>query len=67
MSGAMTALPVRHHGVSRENFLIIIIIIIIIVLSLVTYLSLSGTYPEPTVILTSQCSSFTLQYFPYYV
>jgi hypothetical protein len=44
----------------------IIIIIIIIMLSLVTGF-LPGTSLEPAVIPTAQASSFTLQYFPYYV
>jgi len=51
----------------RNLDIIVIIIIIIISLSLVTGLYLSGTSLEPTVIPTAQASSFTLQYFPYYL
>ena len=36
-------------------------------MSLVTGLFLPGTSLEPAVIPTAQASSFTLQYFPYYV
>ena len=48
----------------------IIIIIIIIIMRYVCLLSqafLPGTSLEPAVIPTAQASSFTLQYFPYYV
>jgi len=51
-------------------FFIIIIIIIIIIIQYVCLLSqafLSGTSLVPAVIPTAQASSFTLQYFPYYV
>ena len=49
-----------------------IIIIIIIIIITITILSchrpfLPGNSLEPTVIPTAQASSFTLQYFPYYV
>jgi len=51
---------------------IIIIIIIIIIITIIIIMSchkpcLPGTYLEPAVIPTAQASSFTLQYFPYYV
>ena len=46
-------------------FIIIIIIIIIIVSCHRPFLP--GTSLEPAVIPTAQASSFTLQYFPYYV
>ena len=48
----------------------VIIIIIIIIIQYVYLLSqafLPGTSLEPAVIPTAQASSFTLQYFPYYV
>ena len=54
--------------------LIIIIIIIIITTTTTTTTTVSchrpilpGNSLEPTVIPTAQASSFTLQYFPYYV
>jgi len=49
---------------------VVIIIIIIIIIQYVCLLSqafLPGTSLEPAVIPTAQASSFTLQYFPYYV
>jgi hypothetical protein len=47
----------------------IIIIIIIIIINVVSCYRpfLPGTSLEPAVIPTAQASSFTLQYFPYYV
>ena len=48
-------------------FIIIIIIIIIQYVCLLSQAFLPGTSPEPAVIPTAQASSFTLQYFPYYV
>jgi hypothetical protein len=48
----------------------IIIIIIIVVVVVVVFCHrpfLPGTSLEPAVIPTAQASSFTLQYFPYYV
>ena len=49
--------------------LIIIIIVIIIIINVVSCHRpfLPGTFLEPAVISTAQASSFTLQYFPYYV
>ena len=45
-----------------------IIIIIIIIMDISCHRPfLPGTSLEPTVIPTAQASSFTLQYFPYYV
>jgi hypothetical protein len=51
---------------------IIIIIIIVIIIIIIVVVSchkpiLPGNSLEPTVIPTAQASSFTLQYFPYYV
>ena len=51
---------------------IIIIIIVVVVVVVVVVVSchrpfLPGTSLEPAVIPTAQASSFTLQYFPYYV
>ena len=47
---------------------IVIIIIIIIDMNVSCHRSfLPGTSLEPAVIPTTQASSFTLQYFPYYV
>ena len=51
-------------------FAIIIIIIIIIIIDMNVSCHrtfLPGTSLEPAVIPTAQASSFTLQYFPYYV
>jgi len=49
--------------------IIIIVIIIIIIIIIFSCHSpfLPGTSLEPAVIPTAQASSFTLQYFPYYV
>jgi hypothetical protein len=57
-------------GTSLEPAVVIIVIIIIIVV--VVFVSCHtpfrpGTSLEPAMILTSHPSSFTLQYFPYYV
>jgi hypothetical protein len=52
------------------SWIIIIIIIIIVVVVVVVSCHrpiLPGTSLEPAVIPTAQASSFTLQYFPYYV
>ena len=48
---------------------VVVIIIIIIIIVVVSCHSpfLPGTSLEPAVIPTAQASSFTLQYFPYYV
>ena len=49
-------------------YFIIIIIIIVVVVVVSRYMPfLPGTSLEPPVIPTAQASSFTLQYFPYYV
>ena len=65
-----------RNGYAKKNrrteclILSIIIIIIIIIIRYVCLLSqafLPGTSLEPAVIPTTQASSFTLQYFPYYV
>ena len=52
-------------------FISIIIIIIIITIIIIIFSChrpfLPGTSLEPAVIPTAQASSFTLQYFPYYV
>ena len=48
-------------------YLIITIIIIIRYVYLLSQAFLPGTSLEPAVIPTAQASSFTLQYFPYYV
>ena len=56
-----------------QLIVIIIIIIIIIVVVVVIWMSLCrrpflpGTFLEPAGIPTAQVSSFTLQYFPFYV
>jgi hypothetical protein len=52
-----------------SSYIIIIIIIIIVVFVAVSCHRpiLPGNSLEPTVIPTAQASSFTLQYFPYYV
>ena len=52
---------------SPEIASIIIIIIIIQYVYLLSQAFLPGTSLEPAVIPTAQASSFTLQYFPYYV
>ena len=60
-----------HSGPAVVQFIIIIIIIIIIVVVVVDVSChrpfLPGNSLEPAVIPTAQASSFTLQYFPYYV
>jgi hypothetical protein len=50
-----------------RNSALIIIIIIIIIFVFCHRPFLPGTSLEPAVIPTAQASSFTLQYFPYYV
>ena len=58
----------RNNNNNNNNTNIIIIIIIIIqYVSLLSQAFLPGTSLEPAVIPTAQASSFTLQYFPYYV
>ena len=54
-------------AVKEHCFYIIIIIIIIIIIVSCHRPFLRGTSVEPAVIPTAQVSSFTLQYFPYYV
>ena len=54
---------VEEENVSRYS----IIIIIIQYVCLLSQAFLPGTSLEPAVIPTAQASSFTLQYFPYYV
>jgi len=52
---------------TAEHVNIIIIIIIIRYVYLLSQAFLPGTSLEPAVIPTTHASSFTLQYFPYYV
>jgi len=47
---------------TAQASIIIIIIIFIIIITI-----LPGTFLEPAMIPTAQASSFTMQYFPYYV
>jgi hypothetical protein len=56
-------------GGSSATTQVVIIIIIIIIINVVSCHRpfLPGTSLEPAVIPTAQASSFTLQYFPYYV
>ena len=61
----MVYLPSRL--VSNNFGTFIIIIIIIQYVCLLSQAFLPGTSLEPAVIPTAQASSFTLQYFPYYV
>jgi hypothetical protein len=56
--------PPRAHLVYVDIIIIIIIIIIIVSCHKPIF---PGTSLEPTVIPTAHASSFTLQYFPYYV
>jgi len=63
MKGLNFLLPVDFF-VKCEYFVFIIIIIIIFSCH---RSFLPGTSLEPAVIPTTQASSFTLQYFPYYV
>ena len=51
----------------NNNCIIIIIIIIVRYVCLLSQVFLPGTSLEPAVIPTAHASSFTLQYFPYYV
>jgi len=57
--------------VDKRGFIIIIIIIVVIIIIDMDVSChrpfLPGTSLEPAVIPTAQASSFTLQYFPYYV
>ena len=64
------------HDVMVMMIMVIIIIIIIIIIIVVVIVDMNvpchrsflpGTSLEPAVIPTAQASSFTLQYFPYYV
>ena len=58
----------QYHISSTQLIIIIIIKIIIIRYGcLLSQAFLPGTSLEPAVIPTAQASSFTLQYFPYYV
>ena len=58
----------KTQAVNINTVIIIIIIIIIIDMNVSCHRSfLPGTSLEPAVIPTAQASSFTLQYFPYYV
>ena len=56
----------QHNVLALYKF-IIIIIIIIQYICLLSQAFLPGTSLEPAVIPTAHASSFTLQYFPYYV
>ena len=56
----------KYYSIYNLCIIIIIIIIIIIYVSCHRPI-LPGNSLEPTVIPTAQASSFTLQYFPYYV
>ena len=59
---------VQGFVILHKYFVTIIIIIIIIqYVCLLSQAFLPGTSLEPAVIPTAQASSFTLQYFPYYV
>ena len=49
------------------GIVVVIVIIIIIDMNVCHRPFLPGTSLEPAVIPTAQASSFTLQYFPYYV
>jgi hypothetical protein len=44
-----------------------LLLLLLLLLFLLSYPILPGNSLEPTVIPTGQASSFTLQYFPYYV
>jgi hypothetical protein len=48
------------------NAMVIVIVVVVVVVSC-HGLFLAGTSLEPAVTPTAQASSFTLQYFPYYV
>ena len=67
----MTITQNNNNNNNNNNSIIIITIIIInIIIQYVCLLSqafLPGTSLEPAVIPTAQASSFTFQYFPYYV
>jgi hypothetical protein len=58
---------VKKASYEQKIFIIPIIIIIIIIDVSCHMPFLPGNSLEPTVIPTAQASSFTLQYFPYYV
>ena len=57
----------RIRDFGRKLSLVRLIIIIIQYVCLLSQAFLPGTSLEPAVIPTAQASSFTLQYFPYYV
>ena len=63
-NGTFTLVPFELSG---QCEVIIIITIIIQYVCLLSQTFLPGTSLEPAVIPTAQASSFTLQYFPYYV
>jgi nitrate/nitrite transporter NarK len=54
-------------GNNNGTWVIIIIIIIVINVFSCNRPFLPGTFLKPAVIPTAQASSFTLQYFPYYM
>jgi len=58
-----------HRATTQLQFIIIIIVVVVVVVVDVSCHKpfLPGTSLEPAVIPIAQASSFTLQYFPYYV
>jgi hypothetical protein len=52
---------------SEWTVFIVLLLLLLLLLSLATGLILPGNSHEPRVIPTAQASSFTLQYFLYYV
>jgi flagellar basal body-associated protein FliL len=62
----------RKHKLNHSFIIIIIIIVVVVVVLVVVVISCHMPFPpgtslEPPVTPTAQASSFTLQYFPYYV
>ena len=72
MSGAMPLFPFYVFSAWMEkNFLLLLLLVVVVLLYNMDVSChrpfLPGTSLEPAVIPTAQASSFTLQYFPYYV
>ena len=74
MQGIYTYIPETNYAPSEYSvaaiLLLLFMVLIIIIIQYVCLLSqafLPGTSLEPAVIPTAQASSFTMQYFPYYV
>ena len=54
-------------GITAGDDLLLLLLLLLLYVCLLSQAFLPGTSLEPAVIPTAQVSSFTLQYFPYYV